>query len=177
MANIEANLNDIEAWGGEITKLPPGEFSFKIKAADIENKEKDGKTQSQLVVDLEVISGPFAGKTAKSWFGLDFTKDTPRKRLKSLVNASGIAVSPNGSFDSAQLIGCKINADVTHETYMTKAGLDVVGGSVIPPEEKIAVRVVNERPFREVAGTATANGTSAPTPISGGASLPGLTKT
>lgn len=174
MATIEAGLNDVEAWGGEITQLPPGEYQFKIKAADVEQKEKDGKVISQLVVDYEVLSGAFAGKPGKAWFTLNFAKDTPRRRLKSLVTAAGITVSPNGSFDSNQLVGCKLNADVIHESY--ESGPDPITGVKI---EKTAVRIVNERPFRDVVtqpNGATSQGAGKPASVSVGASLPGLSK-
>lgn len=181
MATIEANLNEagLDAWGGEISTLPPGEYQFKIKAADVESKEDGEKIKNQLVIDYEVVSGAFSGKIAKAWFNLDFTKDTPRKRLKSLVQAAGIAVSPNGSFDTAQLLGCKLNADVIHRTYEGKPD-PVLGG---PPPQKTAINIVNERPFREVVNAPEGAVNGAPsTPGTlpgvkvGGAAMPGLTK-
>ncbi len=173
MATIEANLNDVEAWGGEVTTLPPGEYQVKVKAADVEQKEDGEKIKSQLVVDYEVISGAFSGKVCKAWFGLDFSKEVPRKRLKSLVQAANVPLSPNGSFDSAQLVGCKLNIDSIHQTYTSKP--DPITGTT---EEKTAVRAVNERPFRDVvaasAGTASVN--PSPGLKIGAPGLPGLTK-
>jgi hypothetical protein len=95
----------------------------------------------------------------------------PRKRLKSLVTAAGITVSPNGSFDSAQLVGCKLNADVVHETYQSKPD-PITGQST----EKISIRIVNERSFGGINASSTV---SAGRPVSApsvGGSLPGLTK-
>lgn len=178
MAIIEANLNEVEAWGGESVQLPPGEYQFKVKNADVESKADGEKTKLQLVVDYEVLSGTFAGKTAKAWFQLDFSKDAPRKRLKSLILACNVPLSPNGSFDTAQLVGCKLNADVTHESYESKP--DPITGAKV---EKTAVRIVNERPFRDVVEVASSsspvqsNGPVAGRPVpSVGGSLPGLTK-
>lgn len=174
MATIEANLNDVEAWGGEIVQLPPGEYSVKVKSADVEQKEKDGKVTNQLVVDYEVISGAFAGKVCKAWFNMDFSQDTPRKRMKSLVNACNIPLSGNGSFDSNQLVGCKLNIDIIHRTYEGKPD-PILGG---PPPVKTAVNAINERTYREVVNQPAA--TSAPTnakpaSVPMGATLPGLT--
>ena len=174
MATIDANLNEIDAWGGETTQLPPGEYQLKVTAADVEQKEDGEKIKSQLVVNYEVISGAFSGKTIKAWFMLDFTKDTPRKRLKSLVNATGIGVSPNGSFDTAQLLACKLNADVVHESYQSKPD-PITGQSV----EKTAIRVVNERTLRELSGIAGGQAALAgpgKSSVSVGSNLPGLTR-
>jgi|SRR5882672_3515850 len=171
MATIEANLNDVEAWGGEVSTLPPGEYQLKVKAADVEQKDSDGKITSQLVVDYEVTSGAFSGKVVKAWFTLDFTKDTPRKRLKSLVVACNIEVSPNGSFDTAQLVGCQLNADVIHQTYMSKP--DPITGN---PVEKTSVRVVNERRSGPVNASVAAPASGSPrTGVSVPGTMPGLT--
>lgn len=174
MATIEANLNEVDAWGGEVTQLPPGEYQLKVLAADVEQKESGETIKSQLVVKYEVVSGAFAGKATTAWFGLDFTKDTPRKRLKSLVAATGIPLSPNGSFDSAQLVGARLNADITHESYTSKPD-PITGQST----EKTTIRVVNERPFREVSAVAPASNGTPVAPRAGVSvpgSLPGLTK-
>lgn len=177
MPVIEAQLNDVEAWGGENVQLPPGEYQLKVKGADVEQKDanEQGVVKSSLVVEYEVLSGAFSGKTVKAWFGLDFTKEVMRKRLKSLVNASGINTGPTGAFDSNQLVGCKINADVTHDTFQSDKR-DPITGNILPP--KTFVRVVNERPFREVVAgpTAQTNAGGTKQPASVGGSLPGLTR-
>lgn len=170
MAIIQAQLNEVDAWGGEIVQLPPGAYSFRIKEVATEQKEsKDGKPYLQLVLDNEVISGEFSGKVQKSWFSCDFSKDTPRKRLKSLIVATGIRTTPSGDFDSNDLNGCQYNADVTHETYEGKP--DPLNGGKTAP--KTAVRIVNERPFEAVLGAKTGAANSGAKV--GGAAMPGLT--
>ena len=118
MPMIDAKLNEVDAWGGESTQLPPGPYSFRIKSASIESKA-EGK--NQLVVENEVISsGEMKGKTAKSFFMLDFSKDAPRKRLKSLVLATKVPVDAAGNFNSDNLVGTQYDAEVTHESYESK---------------------------------------------------------
>lgn len=177
MTQINAGLNDVEAWGGEIVQLPPGSYQFVVKAADIEEKaDESGKPKSTLIVSAEVLSGAFAGKQVKSWFTLDFTKDTPRKRLKSLVLATGIPVDSAGGFDTTNLIGCKFNADVVVSSYEGKA--DPLTG-VKPMKE--SAKVVNERPYGSL-GVDTRQQESMPSAgkVMGGTgtggSMPGLTK-
>jgi hypothetical protein len=174
MAIIQnANLNDVEAWGGEITQLPPGPYQLRIKSAAIEEKGSGADVKAQLVIDYEVLSGAFSSKSIKAWFSLKFDKDTPRKRLKSLIVASGIQLDSQGNFDTNQLVGCKLNADVIHETY--ESGKDPITGQAV---EKLAVRVVNERRFAPLSDTGNANtGNAVPTNAaqSFAPNLPGLT--
>ncbi len=165
---VGANLNDVDAWGGESVQLPPGPYQLRVKGADVEQKDKEGKITTQLVLDYEVVSGAMSGKTLKAWFSLDFSKDVPRKRLKSLVLACGVPIDPSGSFDTAALVGCKINADVVHETYDSKP--DPITGGV---SQKTAIRVVNERPFGAMGVDGAQRAASATV---GGTSLPGLTR-
>lgn len=173
MAQIEAGLTDaIDAWGGEVVQLPPGPYQFKITAADIESKQADDNTTKlQLIVSFEVFSGEMAGKTAKSWFQIPSggkSDDTARKRLKSLTLATGIQLDSKGNFDTAQLIGCKLNADVIQQSYESKP--DPITGHTLT---KTMTKIVNERPFAPI----IANGAGAPqTKVNSGvpASMPGL---
>lgn len=176
MAQIDAGLTaDVEAWGGEIVTLPPGPYQLRVKAADVEEKkDKEGNPRLQLVVESEVLSGAFAGKNPKSWYniprGNDKAAETARKRLKSLIVACNVPVDGAGNFDTNQLIGCKYNADVIHDTY--ESGADPLTGKTV---QKTAVRIVNERAYGAIASpdNKPANGQGAVSPASG---LPGLTK-
>lgn len=155
------DLTNVNAWGGESTHLPPGPYSFKIKAANIEAKS-EGK--NQLVLDNEVVSdGEMKGKIAKSFFMLDFTKETPKKRLKSLITATRIQLV-NGTFATESLVGTQYDADVIHEDYESKT--DPITGQAAT---KTAIRIVNEMPF----GTNAAESGGKPA-MSGNSSAPAM---
>ena len=165
-----ANLDNVEAWGGESTQLPPGPYSFRIVKASIEAKS-EGK--NQLVIDNEVISeGEMKGKTAKSFFMLDFSKEAPKKRLKSLVIATRIPVT-GGNFNSDNLVGTQYDAEVTHESYESKP--DPITGQTTT---KTATRIVNEMPFGTNAAKASGKPSAASNaaPVSGQAAplMPGM---
>lgn len=170
MPMIDAKLNEVDAWGGESTQLPPGPYSFRIKSASIESKA-EGK--NQLVVENEVISsGEMKGKTAKSFFMLDFSKDAPRKRLKSLVLATKVPVDAAGNFNSDNLVGTQYDAEVTHESYESKP--DPITGQTTT---KTATRIVNEMPFGTNAAKASGKpAVSNSAPVSGQAAplMPGM---
>lgn len=145
MAQIHARLNEVEAWGGEGGALPPGEYHFLIEEAK-QAQSKNGKPQLEL--DLKVLSeGEFKGRSTKQWYTLNFEKDVPRKRLKSLILATGIPLDGNGDFDDSQLKGTTFVGDVQVEQY--EAVDQVSGGQKVVKER---TRIVNERPAGSVSG-------------------------
>lgn len=138
MAQIHGRLNDVDAWGGEGGALPPGEYHFLIEEAK-QAQSKNGKPQLEL--DLKVLNeGEMKGRSTKQWYTLNFEKDAPRKRLKSLVLATGIPLDGNGDFDDTQLKGTSFVGDVQSETYEVA---DQVSGQKLVKER---TRIVNERP-------------------------------
>lgn len=156
MAQIHARLNDVEAWGGEGGMLPPGEYHFMIENA-VQAQSKNGKPQLEL--DLVVINeGEMKGRKSKQWYTLNFEKDTPRKRLKQLILATGIPLDGNGDFDDAQLKGATFVADLVAEQYEVA---DQVTGQKLTKDR---TRLQNER----VAGGASAPAVRSAAPAAGG---------
>lgn len=157
MATINGRLNEVDAWGGEGGALPPGEYTFVIETA------KQGQSQKgnpQLELDLKVVSeGEYKGRTTKQWYTLNFEKEAPRKRLKALVVATGIALDGNGNFDDQQLKGTTFTGDVQVESYEVD---DVVTGKKLVKER---TRIINERP---AGGARAAAPAAASAPAAGG---------
>lgn len=148
---IDMNLNDenITPWdgqGGSNKPIPDGEYEFEIKMVEKQTSKKGNPT---LVVDLEVVTdGEAKGLTCRQWYSLKQDVDASRRRMKSLILASGIALDGQGGFSAQQLVGAHFIATVRHEEYedmnaqtgqpVTKTGTRVISERPVAPPEKAA---------------------------------------
>lgn len=139
MAHIAGRFHEVNAWGGESEALPAGpDYVLQIEA--VEQTVSSKKAVPQLQVTTVVLNeGEYNGRKGMFWYNLDLSKETPRKRIRSLVDATGIALDAEGGFDDADLIGRVFMADVVHEPYKD---VDATTGTAI---EKTRVRIQNER--------------------------------
>lgn len=145
MAYIGGKFHEVQGWGGESEALPPGtDYVFRVDKI-AQGQSSTGKPQLEL--DLVVCNeGELKGRASKSWYTLNFEKDTPRKRVRQLIDATGVQMDQAGGIDDQAFIGRYFVGDVVHEPYQ-KA--DPVSGQMV---EKTRTKICNERPYNPGAG-------------------------
>jgi hypothetical protein len=103
--NQPVTLADIAAWGGIGGGLTPGDYLFLITGVE-QKQTQGGKPQIQLT--MEVVAGAETethnGQKMLDWRSLSGKKGA-LARLKSLLDACGVALDAQGGFDDADLIG------------------------------------------------------------------------
>jgi hypothetical protein len=141
MAHIAGRLHEVQPWGGESEALPPGP-DYALQIESVEQGQSPKKGTPQLNVTCIVLNeGELHGRKAIFRYNLNLEKDAPRKRLRSLVDATGVQMDDQGGFDDQQLVATAFMADVIHEPY---DDVDATTGTKI---QKIGVRIQNERPL------------------------------
>jgi hypothetical protein len=108
-------LSKAEAWDGEQSMLPPGDYVFQIEGCAITNAKSSGKPQLEL--DLVVVAGEtetLNGATKKHWVSLS---EKAVGRLRALTEAIGLVIPDNDAFDTDVLIGQQFVAEVYADTY------------------------------------------------------------
>jgi hypothetical protein len=141
MAHINGRFHEVSAWSGESEALPPGpDYAFQIEG--VEQGVSPQKQTPQLNVTCIVLNeGENYGRKGIFRYNLNLDKEAPRKRLRSLIDATGIPMDADGGIDDQDLIGRQFLADVIAENY------DVVDGTTGTKITKTASRIQNERPL------------------------------
>ena len=156
MARIQGGFNQVQAWGGESEALPPGEYLFEITEMK-QGQSKNGNPQLEMSVKVH-NEGELYGRGGKFWYTLNFQSEVPRKRLKSLIDATGVSIAADGSIEDQEFVGRYFMADVAHETYTVT---DPASGNSV---EKSRTRIQNERPVQQQGQGNAAFAASAPAP-------------
>jgi hypothetical protein len=163
------SLAEVAGWGGVGGGLTPGDYLFLIN--EVEQKQtQGGKPQIQLT--MEVVTGADTethnGQKFMDWRSLSGKKGA-LGRLKSLLDACGVALDANGGFDDQDLVGRQFWA----EAYQDVAKKTEATGEVT---EREVTRIRDERPAEgaaeAVAAPAAAPAPAAPTPAPAPAPAP-----
>lgn len=140
MAYVNLKVGDVKGWDGKSEGLPPGE-DYVLEVIAAEQDKSPVKGTPQLTLECNVL-WPEAYEGRKTWaryFLLD--NKGSRGRLRSIVDATGVAVDSNGGFDDQEFVGKIFVADVINEPY------DKVDATTGTSVEKQSSKVVNERPY------------------------------
>jgi hypothetical protein len=132
------NLNEVPAWDGEANMLPPGEYCFEVAACAVTNTKNNNP---QLEMDLTVIAGADTeacnGAAKKHWVVMT---EKAAGRVRNMLDACGVQMEADGSFDSDHFIGTQFIAEVYEDSY-DKPDL-ATGGNVT----KLTNKIRKERP-------------------------------
>jgi hypothetical protein len=146
-------------------RLPPGTYPFEVVTV---KRDKSKKGNPMLVIDYKVIEGEHEGVVMKSFVTLDAQQDVSRARLKSIIEALGVPLLDNGAFSTGAMIGCRMEAEVEHETQ--DGAYDPVRNVTLPG--KTFAKIVSERPLpgntsqqRQTTATAPAGGATRGRPV------------
>jgi len=140
MAFLNLSLHSVQAWNGANEGLPPAEgLVFQIAKVTTEPGKEPGK--EQMVCELMVVSeGELKGRKAFGRYSVGAqVKQGALGRVKQLILATHVQLSPDGGFDDQQLVGTYFMADSVHETYDKT---DAVTGNV---SKANSVKIINER--------------------------------
>jgi hypothetical protein len=125
---IDVDMSGVETWDGQDRPLVPiGTYRFKVVNLINHGPRIEGV--------FEILDGEHAG--SKVWNNYQHTNDTGKKRLKNLMVACGASL---GRFDSDELVGSTIIADVVHNLGQAKP--DEMGNV---REPKTFANLCNER--------------------------------
>jgi hypothetical protein len=136
----EVDLNKTNPWDGSTSMLPPGEYVFQVEECVIVPPKKEGG-HPQLEFDLTVQAGAdseqYNGTEKKHWLSL-----APKAagRVRNMLDACGVAVEADGSFDSDHFQGAQFIAEVYEESYLKP---NLAKGTT---DEVITNRIRKERP-------------------------------
>lgn len=141
MARVQVpgvNLNEVTPWDGEANMLPPGEYLFEVAECILGNTKNNNP---QLEFDLTVVAGAdseaYNGSKKKHWVVMT---DKAAGRVRNILDACGVQMEADGSFDSDHFVGTQFIAEVYEDSY-SKPDLST-GASV----EKITNKIRKERP-------------------------------
>jgi len=140
MAFLNLSLHSVQAWNGANEGLPPAEgLVFQVAKVTTEPGKEPGK--EQMVCELLVVSeGELKGRKAFGRYSVGAqVKQGALGRVKQLILATHVQLSPDGGFDDQQLVGTYFMADSVHETYDKT---DAVTGNV---SKANSVKIINER--------------------------------
>lgn len=151
---IDINLEGQEAWGGEFTLLPVGDYLLTV--VGFEQKNSKSTNQPMIAVTFEVAEGEHVGKKAFNNYSLT---QKALGRIKSLMVACRTQLD---KIVASQFMGQTIAASIIHE--IQAAGVDANGN---PTPERTNARVVNEQPYGDAPEVKAATKTTAP-PITNG---------
>jgi hypothetical protein len=132
------NLNEVAAWDGEANMLPPGEYVFQVEECAI---SETSNGNPQLEFDLVVVQGALTdtcdGAKKKHWVVMT---ENSAGRVRNMIDACGVAMDEDGSFDSDQFVGTSFIAEVFEDSY-EKA--DAANGTTITKQTN---KIRKERP-------------------------------
>jgi hypothetical protein len=132
------NLNEVKPWDGEVNLLPPGEYLFEVMGCTLGNSSKGNP---QLEFDLTVVQGALTdtldGAKSKHWVVMT---DKSAGRVRCIVDACGVPMEADGSFDSDHFIGTQFIAEVQENSYEKD---DLASGTKVV---KTNTKIVKERP-------------------------------
>ena len=113
---IGMNLSDpgITAHDGRSQRVDPGTYDFEIKEAKFDQSRKGNRT---LRVTVAVIDeSPMKGRSMVNSYVIS-DDEFARRRMKALIQATDIALDPQGGFSREALIGARFTADVIIDTF------------------------------------------------------------
>lgn len=132
------NLNEVSAWDGASSSLPPAEYLFEVEDCIV---GATSKQNPQLEFNLTVVAGAetdiYNGTSRKHWVVMT---DKAAGRVRNMLDACGVQMDAEGGFDSDHFIGARFIAEVFEDTY-SKPNLET-GGSI----EKTSNKIRKERP-------------------------------
>jgi hypothetical protein len=136
---IDVNLTDVEAWGGEGFPLAPaGDFALTL--TNLEQKPSS-KNQPMIVATFVIADeGEHNGKKVWNNYSL---QEQSRGRLKALSVACGARLD---KFIASEHVGQTIRATIVHVDG--QASIDAQGN---PRPPRTFANVINEMPLEEVA--------------------------
>jgi hypothetical protein len=108
---------ELEPADGERKMVDPGEYDFEITEVK-QDQSKAGKPT--LVVTASVLGGPNKGRTMRNWYSLVGDSEFSRRRLLSLIQATGVPVDDRGGFSTQAFVGCKFHGKVVEEEFSAR---------------------------------------------------------
>ena len=153
---INMGMNDKDltpADGRKFDRVEPGTYDFEVEKAIFDLSKNTGKKTLKITAKV-VTEGEMLGKKMTGTYVIG-DGDFERRRMKSIVIATGVDVDANGGFNREALQGLVFTADVILDEYKAlnpQTGLE---------EMRPFTKWCSERPVEGVIQTATP---SKPTP-------------
>jgi hypothetical protein len=105
-----ADLGSIDGNIGGNFLRPAGEYLFRILEVK-EGANKSGNQMFQIGLEIEAVdekiiqadpdaAGNLIGKKYNEFIHMSPTSDFPKRKLKNFLDAAGVTISPDGSFDT-----------------------------------------------------------------------------
>jgi hypothetical protein len=147
---VNMNLNDpnlTPSDGRKFPKVDPGTYAFEIEKATFDQSKKGNKT---LKITAKVLDdGPMKDRNMIGSYVID-NEDFSRRRMKAIVEGTGVVLDKNGSFKLEDLQGLCFTADVILDEY------EALNEKTGMKEMRSFTKWVSERPVEGAAPTATA---------------------
>ncbi|UCC74936.1 MAG: DUF669 domain-containing protein [Gemmatimonadota bacterium] len=111
------NDPELEPHDGERKMVEPGEYDFEITEVK-QDQSRAGKPT--LIVTASVLSGAAKGRTIRNWYSLVGDNEFARRRIKALIQATGVPVDGRGAFSAQAFVGCKFHGKVIEDTFTAR---------------------------------------------------------
>src|SRR3990172_8523532 len=120
-STVQIDFTGVTSGGGRL--LPEERFKFEVEDVELKNSENSG--EDYFAVTLSVVDGEYEG--TKAWDNFSLQPQALWK-LRGLLEVLEIDV-PDGvmDFDSQDLVGTIVGADIIHEDYKGKPKHRVAG--------------------------------------------------
>lgn len=113
---MKLKTSGVDAWSGTGDQLPPGSYVVKVVSAE-EATSKNGNPQ--VVVDLQVAEGDFAGAEIRDWITIT---EASMGRVVQALQGLGIDTSRDVDLDVGELVGRRAEVVVREDTYVDRQG-------------------------------------------------------
>jgi hypothetical protein len=149
---INGRLHDVQGWSGESEALPPGE-GYHLRILEVVHENSTQKGTPMMNLSCEVLwPESLAGRKVTHRLVADMSKDVSRRRMKQIIDATGIQLDQQGGFDSDWLVNAEFEADCINEPYQK---VDATSGQTV---ERTSARLQNEQPVGTAAQRTQAAG-------------------
>jgi len=154
ISNMGLNDPSLIPHDGRNQRVEPGTYDWEITKAVFDQSKKGNRTlRVTAIVNTE--DSPMKGRSLVGTYVIS-EDDFARRRMKALVEATGVQVDANGGLSKDAFVGTHFTADVVVDTF------DDIDSKTGQPVTKDFTKWIGERPYEGSAPAAAASKPAAP---------------
>lgn len=161
ISNMGLNDPNLTPHDGRNQRVEPGTYDWEITKAVFDQSKKGNRTLRVTAV-VTTEESPMKGRSLVGTYVIS-EDDFARRRMKALVEATGVQVDANGGLSKDAFVGTHFTADVVVDTF------DDIDSKTGQPVTKDFTKWIGERPYEGTAPVAAASKPAAAPAASGSA--------
>lgn len=154
ISNMGLNDPNLQPHDGRNQRVEPGTYDWEITKAVFDQSKKGNRTLRVTAI-VTTEDSPMKGRSLVGTYVIS-EDDFARRRMKALVEATGVQVDANGGLSKDAFVGTHFTADVVVDTF------DDIDSKTGQPVTKDFTKWIGERPYEGAAPAASAKPAAAP---------------